>query len=1042
MLHLHLSDCLEGLAEKLLELSGPPQLFKPNTVIVPGAHLQDWLKRHIAKKQQIFMGWEFKSFESFLATKLKETDQGFWLKSDQIQMAICDLLTDSKFRKQKVLKPLDQWLKLGSQDLRLFQMASNLTGLFTAYELENPDLLRHWENGRAPVMSFHKKGLEEWQACIWTALMGPKGGLRKAGARSLRDFADDNLLTSLELGEVLHVFDFDRVFGLWQDIVEKISSHCELNFYSIDNRKNLKQFQSWQIHSHRLFENLTNAAAAADLQEKRSETPETFDSSNIEVLACSSMRREVEVICNKIWQLVAGGACDFSDIAVVLPQGPEEDYQRCINAVFEENNQLPFEAAGGSEVSPSSLLQAFELLLDLPKSQYNRDDLLTLLVHPNFKFSSEAMDAKFWIQCCDQLSIYRGQDSEANRGSYIKKDVRNWEQGLRRLALGLYLNDEAGLYASGEELYAAHSLDVEEAQSAARLVLAFRSLKEDGDRAKNLEQTASAWADLFSAWFFKYFEASGYQDESDFEKIISTIHSLNDLSEFCQDINFEICCLHLKQRLQNSLSGVRPLRGGAVTIANDLTLGHLPFEFVFLAGRGDGCFPSKEKKLLLNLLNDSSNTFSSSADREVDLFAFRLLTKKSGLCISYVAEDQQNGQEKNPAQVLDELLVLAEGLREKKPPLWRGENCDGFPEYNLHALNEQRALKLKGKATSIDLQYLKQSKKDLKSWLALYEVTEEPQEDLEEKIYPLTALSNFLQCPMQAWAKHLLQLPEERWSDPFESNEPLSSEMMDATQNLREIFRLSQGENSKLFLYQNESRFEVTEKMATGVFLEGEFESWAETLDNWDKHLSEADIEGPFTALAFGKSRDGDDSSQQVPGVELKGKRFVGCTGLMNEKRDCVIVPVATKGAGDQTRHFIKGFTEMMVLTAEGLRPEGEFRLAVIDRDSLKSDSLLHFKDVSCQAAKEWLELIVEDMFSGPHEYLLPIEAVNSHMTTSKNLEENIETRKKNPRGGFSSRYGPVDQIDDFSAVNDETFEKLYRQRYHLFFDSQIEVEE
>jgi len=1082
MLRLHLSNSSSTLINTLLEHVGKSDIFSPTTLIVPGTHLKSYIQRSIAHRHEIVMGWKFQGFESYLSDKLKQSGCGEWLKGDQIQMAICDVLADRRQLAHPSMKSVRVWLLAGSGapndvDLRRFQLSKSLMSLYSNYELLHEDMLSLWSKGQLFSTHIRQRELELWQSFIWRHLFALEGVFDKLKKITLSSFAQIEFLNQLDFRDPLHIVGFDKVCGIHKKILSELSQLTEVNMYSLSvNQRQLedisekncsKLYGLWGSHTESIFNHLKeisdelsfdfvdvspgktvldflkNNLFCGQADSKVDQPPDN----SLQIFACSSIQREAQIVSNQIWKIVSEDKINFNEIAVVLGQKQLSDYRLHLESEFRSNHHIPYQIDLPSQKTPV-LLQAFELMLALPGSDFARGDLLKLLRHPNFSMYREAGDRKAWLEFCDIFAVFRGENSEANKG-YIKKDVRNWEQALRRMSLSMYFDDSAAFYNSGAEKYMAKHLDSEQISSSARFTTLVRALMMDSHYLSQHKASLKEWSILLRKWFQQYLIAFRPEDENVYFKINECISRLSDCDVSSRKLDFDLVKLLLIQNLSFIQESNVTATSRGVTVSTYLPLRHIPFKIVFLVGLGDGLFPISQPTSVLDVSGQSPvmDNLGASA-QELSCFMERIYSTKEKLRLSYVSQDRETMETLAPSFVIQDLMEVLPQYSILHPPLNREDPNEQFPEYNPSALSDIQAVKLRSffPNNTIDIKTLVDLRPDWGQWSGLYDHRDiKFNSDVDRLVLPLKSLSDFLLCPLQAWVRHVLGVSELHDKDPFEEDEPLSAEFVDKTVFLRDVFKQAKGEDSKKLLSQQEETLEMTGRVSTGLFLQGEYQAWSKVLDKWDDHLEEAAIETPYSTLSFGKTEEYQESDTIVPSLEfdivvaekMLSVSLEGSTCLLSKNLDTVIVPVLSKGSADKSKYFVRGFTEMMALTVAGLRPEAGFKVSVIDRQSLKKTSQLHFSQVSVEDAREWLVMLLTQLLNDSHEYLLPIEAVNQHVSKELPLEATIQKCINNTFSKCSSHYGPVKDLDKFLIPDDVEFEKRLKKRYQLYFELQ-----
>ena len=64
-------------------------------------------------------------------------------------------------------------------------------------------------------------------------------------------------------------------------------------------------------------------------------------------------------------------------------------------------------------------------------------------MHPAVLATMDEVDPVRWAAWCDALGVVHGADRDDHAETYIERDVFNWDQGLRRLALGAFMSGDA-----------------------------------------------------------------------------------------------------------------------------------------------------------------------------------------------------------------------------------------------------------------------------------------------------------------------------------------------------------------------------------------------------------------------------------------------------------------------------------------------------------------------------------------------------------------------------------------------------------------------
>ncbi|MFW6023925.1 MAG: exodeoxyribonuclease V subunit gamma, partial [Myxococcota bacterium] len=391
----------------------------------------------------------------------------------------------------------------------------------------------------------------------------------------------------------------------------------------------------------------------------------------LRVLACPGVRREVEGVADAIWRLVredaasgAGGAppLQLSDIAVFVNGPDRELYMPHIDAVFAEAHRIPHNVVDLPLESASRIVEAALLLLDLPFGRLSRPELLDVLIHPSVRARAPDVDPAEWVQLCARLGIYHGADHAEHTGTYIERDVLNWDQGVRRLVLGAFMTGEAS--GDGRPFdYGGQAYFPEEPTEAgeATFALLVRSLLEDVRFARRAELPLRQWATLFAGLLRGYLVPTTDGDEADLRRCLGAVQALEDRPLSDRPVRYRVAA-ELLRRALGELGGSRgEYLSEGVTVSTLVPMRAIPFRVVFVLGVGEGRFPTTGARDVLDLrgarrqLGDVSPT-----DRDTYAFLEALLCARDRLVLSYVARDELTGDPIGPSPVVQQLLDVIE----------------------------------------------------------------------------------------------------------------------------------------------------------------------------------------------------------------------------------------------------------------------------------------------------------------------------------------------------------------------------------------------
>ncbi len=266
---LYYSNHLEQLVHPLTENFAENDPFDPIVVVIPNFNLQKWLSLELAQVNGITANCRFLPLEKAIAEAILNQHrmtkgQTFSAKeivllhANQLQRLIIQILTDilqeTPGRKDSgVWSPLKTYLQRHatageSRDLRLFQLAGRITGLFQNYSYHRPDLLQLWESGRFCFSGTIAAETEKWQRQLWLELFGAEGRLTLYNQHVAQsDMADvlplfmtlSQLITqyqpvSPEGKKKLHIFGVSYISRLHQEALSKLDQQYDIFVYALN----------------------------------------------------------------------------------------------------------------------------------------------------------------------------------------------------------------------------------------------------------------------------------------------------------------------------------------------------------------------------------------------------------------------------------------------------------------------------------------------------------------------------------------------------------------------------------------------------------------------------------------------------------------------------------------------------------------------------------------------------------------------------------------------------------------------------------------
>jgi exodeoxyribonuclease V gamma subunit len=831
--------------------------------------------------------------------------------------------------------------------------------------------------------------------------------------------------------------------------------------------------------------------------ERTEPDPAVTADGSIRVLAVPGVRREAEVIAQEIWRLVREDRehppadrepLRFHDIAVLVAgSDPQATFTQLADA-FRENHQIPFGRADAKLAGESRIAEAVGLLLALPDSKFLRRDLLALLTHPAVAGRFPEVDPRQWIEWCDALGVVHGADRHDHRGTYLERDILNWDQGLRRLALGAFLSGERSgddrLFPTGGERYLPEEPGAGGEASAAAFTLLARSLLADARFARNARLSLPDWADFLVHLVRAYVVGSG-EEAVDLERCLRVLADLAEVDVDGRTVSWTVARELATEALAGLGGGNRGYLTAGVSIAGLQPMRAIPFRVIFVAGLNEGRFPAGDRKNQLDLrlaMPRAGDVSPREGDRY--LFLETLLSAREKLYLSYVSRDSLTGEDLEPSSVVSELLNMlrgylgsrAEELLVERHPLRRhdpryfpalfggkgGADAPAAPqarrEAQIAALRQDLVARLGDRP--ITVRFLQAALKDSFAPLGKrLEVVAKPEPATTAKPdtvrVSLAAIRRFLECPLQGGAAYLLRLEEAEEGDLLATeDEPFAIPRREVGTHLRSWFleafadagRIPDDEVLVRRAGERAERLMLAGRGPAGVFAEAERPALEETLTTWSKSLRELDPEARAPeVIRFGPGEEHAraDRLEDPIVLEVEGPNgpvqveVVGRTEPLLAGASLTLVrrsPRRTKEweAIRRSRESIRGFLDHVALAAAGIH-EGEHRVLVANGfPGANGVAPFTFAPLAAGEAREWLALVVADMLR-IHPYFLPCEVAFYLRLHGGSVAEAVEKVREGERS-HASAYGPVTHPERYEIPDEAEAHESLGRRFGLYF--------
>jgi exodeoxyribonuclease V gamma subunit len=1118
----------------------------PVTIVVPSASVGRYLRLGVARASGIAANLDIALLTRFVEQLVAASSGARVAEAPALEAMSLALLLDDEFLSHPELAPVRAYLRASGGapdvvDLRRVQLAARVGRLLEEYTYSRGDMLTAWKGGCTTGESHAET--ESWQRRFYLAMFG-EGGLAQTSARRGRQriVPLHEAVAGLDLGAALpisavHVFGFSHVARSFHELFERIGrsadvvvyalSPCEgfwedvdprdpapLHLWGRPGREHVRALNAASRFDHddRFVDPLEDPAVPAptllrrlqsdvlhrDRERGRPGTPGAFDrDESLIVLEHAGVRRELEAVASEIWRLVREDeTLRFDDIAVLFPESDAQSYVAHLPAVFHEAYDLPHRIVGVNVAGESHVAEAIELLLALPGGRFTRQELLRLALHPTVVASLDDVEPEGWLGWCDALGIVHGADRSDHEGSYIARDILNWDQGLRRLALGSFMTGDAGGDRTPFELrgerYLPHEVPPSQMRDAAGFGVLVRSLIEDARFAAGASMTMPEWARFIGVLVETYVAPTSDAEEEDLARCLRRLHGLAEVDLGDRRVGYRVACELSRRRLAT----LRETPGGeGVVVSTVHSMRPLPFRVIFACGMGEGRFPSPETEDPLDLRWAGRREGDITA-RERDRYAFLelLLGARDRFYASYVSRDPLTGDTLPPSTVVEELIhTLARGyardartLRRRHP--LRRWDLRYFPEFSggtpdpigtMHlpeARAEARTLALRAHlerhGACVGKDELEERASNDPAWtavadhLGLARLPEGGPSAEGRVVIPMYALVKFLEFPLQGWARFRVGLDEAEDDDGMSlEDEPFETPRREETLLLRAVLLEGRGRSLEEAYDAVVRERELRGTGPSGVFAQGEKENHLAILATWTRELAGCDV--PVDSIEvhrFGPAGeraqadkvhdpvvvevDLEDSSgvMRIVRAEIGGRTLpLGAdagTSIIPLKRGKEVASDDWARA-DEDRASLRAFIDHAVLSASGVadgRPHGCVTvLATADGAVTRRRT---FGALSRDEARAWLRGVVRELLGGPHAYFLPCEAAFVHRARAPSgsvtpfIEEaRAKLRDSDGAPALRSAYGPVPRTYEHKAPLEADARAMIERRFGAFFD-------
>ena len=760
---------------------------------------------------------------------------------------------------------------------------------------------------------------------------------------------------------------------------------------------------------------------------------------SIRFLACPGMAREVEIVANEIWSLLERDPIRLHQIGVLVPDALYADYLPHLESAFARLHRLPTNIVSRGAGSESRIGEAVTMLLRLPLGRFTRDELMNVLSHPALRGAAQEWDIERAGRWCDELGIFLGADADDLANTYIPRDNYHWDQGLRRLALGVFMGNEPDqeprFYAAPDASeYLPLSTSQDDVSAVAAFVTAARSLLFDAIRIRSLRLTLTQWSALLTNLIASQIHTNDPADERARDLCMRALQSIADSEFTSEPVSYRIAHEIVSARLSELQSPRAQFRESGIAVGPISALRSVPFRAIFLLGLNEAQFPERDRRDPMDLRVARVAGDVSPTERDRYLFLETLIAARERICLSYTAREPKTGDRLEPSSVVRELQFILRGyvgvdtLSEMtiEHPLSRYDTdyfrdiqsevksntsivTRGLVSYDsdarrgalMTALRRDasdycRNLALPGRDDPIYALLPTPARDALRPLLRMTAPSRPPNGEAgipAELSLPIAALRKFLECPIQGAAQYALGIYDDDAEDlELSQNEPIAHSILHRTTLMREVFWKARGD-TQLAATEYVKALRIAQLMGrapAGPFAEAAERTDRATMANWidQAHRAGCAKLDRWHEVRMGRGDEFATADRlvdellvplRIPGsdgtVRDRMVRIHGALGFISPGGDASLRLVLRDRP--KVKDFLWAFLSALVLTAAEEMSAKHFHAIVAGAGKNKSwHEIRNWTCPSIERAREYLSDLTTDLLFGKNHYFLPIEAV------------------------------------------------------------------
>jgi exodeoxyribonuclease V gamma subunit len=681
LLHIHYSNSVAVLADRLIDKLGGclDDPLNIRTVVVPHPEMGRWLARRMANRSGICANINFELPSACLWRLIAQRNPEMPAQNP-LDPEVLSLRLLAAFS-HKPPAPLKEYLH-GKDLMAELSLARQLAHLFDQYLTYRHHWILDWESG----------GGASWQAALWRRLGSGQdwhwarvlGWLFETGHKvkpcadqpqgleviALPSLAPEfvRAFAALAQSSDISFYQWSPCSEYWGDIAGRRqttttptdhleignsllgSLGCQLRDFS-DLLLEYETSSDEEYHPPKLEGCLARLQSEV-LSLTAPVKPQAVEQGSIQIHACHSRRREIEVCHDRLLDL-------FEQIPDLKPHevqvlAPDiSQYAADIESAFgaaAAAARLPFRIIGPRKQPAGAASTCLELLRAMCEPVSNRV-LLELL-------ASKALARCFHVDVDSRELIsrwiavagaYGETDSTAEGGGKF-----GWDAAAQRLLLDSMLEDSSWLADRLRPAGPVASSDLDLLGAFLEMVDALTAAQKTAERDRSLEDWC-AWSSRTLGRFL-LLDAQGEYEKQVVSTAVERLRKRVLVSGYSDLVELRLFLHLLEPEVEALATGTQGVPGG-ITFASASSQRLIPARVIYALGLNDGEFPAPEYASELDLIARSPRRGDGSRrqdDRQI--FLEWLCNAGDTLLLSYIGRDIRDNSERTPSPVVGELL--------------------------------------------------------------------------------------------------------------------------------------------------------------------------------------------------------------------------------------------------------------------------------------------------------------------------------------------------------------------------------------------------